>query len=56
MIVKEIWVLEPEDNRELMQSRTLIKDCRAMRIDLLPNATFVDIAIKFVDRYWGLIP
>lgn len=35
MIVKEMWALRPQDNRELMQSRTLIKDCCVMRIDLL---------------------
>ena len=39
MIVKEMWNMETEDNRELMQSRTLIKECCAMRIDLLSNAT-----------------
>ena len=50
MIVKEMWNMETEDNRELMQSRTLIKECCAMRIDLLSNATVVDRAVKFVDR------
>jgi len=35
MIVKEMWSLKTEDNRELMQSRSLIKECCAMRIDLL---------------------
>ena len=39
MIVKEMWNMETEDNRELMQSRTLIKECCAMPIDLLSNAT-----------------
>lgn len=52
---KEMWALQPEDNRELMQSRTLIKDCCAMRIDLLSNTTVVDRAIKFVDRHKDLI-
>ena len=51
MIIKEMWTLQPEDNRELMQSRTLIKECCAMRIDLLSNATVVDRAVKFVDRH-----
>ena len=27
MIVKEMWAIKTEDNRELMQSRSLIKDC-----------------------------
>ncbi len=56
MIVKEMWSLNPENNRELMQSRSLIKECCAMRIELLSNATVVDRAIKFVERHRGLIP
>jgi hypothetical protein len=55
MIVKEMWTLQPEDNRELMQSRTLIKECCAMRIDLLSSATVVDRAVKFVDRHKDLL-
>ncbi len=51
MIVIEMWALNPVDNRELMQARSLIKDCCAMRIDLLSNATVVDRAVKFVDRH-----
>jgi hypothetical protein len=51
MIVKEMWAPIPQDNRELMQSRTLIKDCCAMRIDLLSSAIFVDRAVKFADRH-----
>jgi hypothetical protein len=54
MIVKEMWTLQPEDNRELMQSRSLIKDCCAMRIELLSNATVVDRAVKFVERHRDL--
>jgi len=56
MIVKEMWALKTEDNRELMQSRALIKDCCAMRIDLLSSATVVDRAVKFVDRHRGFVP
>lgn len=56
MIVKEMWAIKTEDNRELMQSRSLIKDCCAMRIELLSNATVVDRAVQFVDRHRGLIP
>ena len=55
MIVKEMWALQPLDNRELMQSRALIKDCCAMRIDLLSSATVVGRAVKFVDRNRCLI-
>jgi hypothetical protein len=55
MIVKEMWALKPQDNREIMQSRSLIKDCCAMRIDLLSNATVIDRAVKFVDRHRDLM-
>jgi hypothetical protein len=51
LIVKEMWTLQPHDNRELMQSRILIKECCAMRIDLLSNATVIDRAVKFVDNH-----
>lgn len=58
MIMKEMWALKPQDNRELMQSRSLIKDCCAMRIDLLSSATVIDRAVQFVDRlrHKGLVP
>ena len=46
-----MWALQPQDNRVFMQSRALIKDCCAMRIDLLSSATVVDRAVKFVDRH-----
>ncbi len=55
MIVKEMWNLQPEDNRELLQARTLIKECCAMRVDLLSNATVVGRAVQFVERHKGLI-
>ena len=51
MIVKEMWALQTQDNRELMQSRALIKDCCSMRIDLLSSATVIDRAVKFVDNH-----
>jgi hypothetical protein len=54
MIVKEMWSLNPQDNRELMQSRTLIKDCCAMRIDFLSSATVIDKAVRFVESKQGL--
>ena len=45
-----MWTLQPEDNRELVDIRTLIKECCAMRIDLLSNATIIGRAVNFVDR------
>lgn len=55
MIVKEMWNVRSKDNRELIQARTLIKECCAMRLDLLSSATIIDRAVKFVDRHKGLI-
>jgi predicted solute-binding protein len=55
MIIKEMWQLRTEDNRELVQARTLIKDCCAMRIDLLSNATVVGRAIDFINKHRGLL-
>jgi hypothetical protein len=51
MIVKEMWALKPEDNRELMHSRSLIKGYCAMRKDLLSNATVIDREVKFVENH-----
>ena len=56
MIFKEMWELEAEDNRELIQSRSLIKDCIAMKIELIASGTVVDRAMKFVNRYRGSLP
>ena len=53
MITKEMWELKHNDNRELIQSRALIKECVAMKIELIASGTVVDRAIKFVDRYRG---
>jgi hypothetical protein len=50
MIVKEMWNMKPQDNRELMQSRNLIKDCCAMRMELIASSTVVDRAVRFVER------
>jgi hypothetical protein len=50
-----MWQVKTEDARELMQSRALIKDCCAMRIDLLSSATVIDKAVKFVDRHRGYL-
>jgi hypothetical protein len=50
MIVKEMWLMKPADNRELMQSRNLIKDCCAMRMELIASSTVIDRAVRFVER------
>lgn len=50
LIIKEMWLLEPEDNRELIQSRVLIKDCCAMLIELVGSGTLIDKAVKFIQR------
>jgi hypothetical protein len=46
MIVKVMWALHPQDYRELMRSRSLTKECCAMRIDFPGSGTVVDRAVK----------
>ena len=53
MIVKEMWNVEPADNRELIQSRQLIKECTLHKVELIANGTVVDRAIKFVEKHRG---
>lgn len=55
LIVKEMWELSPTDNRELIQSRQLIKECTLHKVELIASGTVVDRAIKFVERHRGLI-
>ncbi|MFZ0897160.1 MAG: hypothetical protein WAZ77_21880 [Candidatus Nitrosopolaris sp.] len=49
-IVKEAWTTsqQSQDRREKIQALSLAKDCYAMKLDLLTNATVVHDAIRFV--------
>ena len=49
-IVKEAWSTsgQTQDRREKIQALSLAKECYAMKLELLTNATVVDDAIKFV--------
>lgn len=49
-ILKEAWITaaKTEDKREKLQALSLAKECYAMKLDLLTNATVVDDAIRFV--------
>jgi hypothetical protein len=49
-ITKEAWdtAQQTEDKREKIQALSLAKECYSMKLDLLTNATVVDIAIRFV--------
>jgi len=49
-IVKEAWGTsqQTQDRREKIQALSLAKECYAMKLDLLTNATVVDDAIRFV--------
>ena len=49
-IVKEEWPTSQQthDRREKIQALSLAKDCYAMKLDILTNATVVDDAIRFV--------
>lgn len=51
-IMKKAWQMSLEgDKKERMQALSLAKDCYAMKLDLLSNATVVDRAITFVDNH-----
>lgn len=56
MITKEMWELKPDNKRELIQSRMLIKECTAMKVELIASGTVVDRAIKFVEKHRALMP
>jgi IS30 family transposase len=51
-ILKEAWITaaKAEDKREKLQALSLAKECYAMKLELLTNATVVDDAIKFVNE------
>lgn len=42
---------QTQDKREKMQALSLAKDCYAMKLELLTNATVVDDAIRFVSGH-----
>ena len=52
-IVKEAWTTsqQTQDRREKIQALSLAKDCYAMKLELLTNATVVNDAIRFVSGY-----
>jgi Trp operon repressor len=49
-ILREAWIAsqDSEDKREKIQALSLAKECYAMKLDLLTNATVVEDAIRFV--------
>jgi transposase len=49
-ILKEAWntARQASDKREKIQALSLAKECYAMKLDLLTNATVVDDAVKFI--------
>jgi hypothetical protein len=51
-ILREAWntAANTEDKREKIQALSLAKECYAMKLELLTNATVVDDAIKFVNE------
>jgi hypothetical protein len=51
MIAKEMWELKPDNNRDLIQSRALIKECTVTKIEFIASGTVVDRAMKFVERH-----
>jgi hypothetical protein len=49
-ILKEAWnaAAKADNEREKIQALSLAKECYAMKLELLTNATVVDDAIRFV--------
>lgn len=52
-IVREAWITsqQTQDRREKIQALSLAKDCYAMKLELLTNATMLDDAIRFVAQH-----
>ena len=52
-IIKMQWQVaeNTEDNREKTAALSLIKDCLAMKLDMLGSATVMERAIRVVDNY-----
>ena len=42
------------DSREVLQATSVKMQAYAMKIDLLSNATVIEKAVQFIDRYMGL--
>lgn len=53
LIQREAWntAQNTQDPREKIHALSLAKDCYAMKLDLLTNATVVDDAIRFVSKH-----
>jgi hypothetical protein len=53
-ILKEAWTMSQTDDNiksDKIKALTLAKDCYAMKLELLTNATVVDDAIRFVSSH-----
>ena len=59
LILQQAWKMSLDklaERRERIAAMILIKDCYAMKLDLLSSATVIDRAIKFVEKHRGSIP
>jgi hypothetical protein len=59
MILQQAWKMSLDklaENRERIAAMMLVKDCYAMKLDLLSSATVIDRAVKFVERHRGSMP
>jgi hypothetical protein len=55
-ILKEAWTMSQQDNAksDKIKALTLAKECYAVKLELLTNATVVDNAIRFVASHVAL--
>ncbi|MGH9974957.1 MAG: hypothetical protein ACRD8Z_03855 [Nitrososphaeraceae archaeon] len=49
-IIKEMWNLKFEDNRELIQARSLIKDCAMLRLELTGSGKVIERAARYIQK------
>lgn len=56
MILQQAWKMSLDklaERREKIAAMMLVKECYAMKLDLLSSATVIDRAVKFVERHRG---
>ena len=53
LINKESWEIahNTDDNREKISALSLAKECYSMTLDLATNASLIDHAVRFVEKY-----
>lgn len=53
-IIKGLWSMKAQDNKEQMQIWQLLKECYAMRVELTGSTQVIDRAVRFIHRLQDL--